>query len=572
MRNMARPLWKYVLLAALLLQAVGAAVVPQASAANSYGLPAATKDGVIFHAWNWSFDSIRNNLPALAAAGFKSVQTSPIQGSKEPLMEGSRWWVLYQPVNFKIGNAQLGDREAFRRLCEEAEKYGINIIVDVVANHTGNAGGGSLQYQPAANVDPAIKNNPSFWHEARGVEDWSNRWQVTQWGIGLPDLNTSNQQLQDMIIAFLNDAVSLGADGFRFDAAKHIELPNETGGSNFWTRVLGSLQNKENLYIYGEVLQGGADNFAGYANYMNVTPSNYGHQVRNAVGFNSSKNVNYAQHYGVSVSPSKLVTWVESHDTYANDSAESTNMNQWQIEMGWALIAGRSETTSLYFNRPAGSGKFGSPLGAPGNDWWKDPDIAAVNKFRNAMVGQPEYLRTQGNEIMLIERGTKGMTIVNLGGTAQINSPTALASGTYTNKASGGGTFTVANGRLTGTLGAGQIAVLYGAGDQPGNGNENEMVNVTFNIQNATTVVGQNVFIVGNIPQLGSWNPANAVGPASSANYPTWTITIPLPKGTSIEFKAIKKDANNNVVWGSGANRAYTVSASNPAVTFNFNN
>jgi len=460
-------MWKVMLLLALLLQAIGAASAPagaqEAQSAAAYGLPEATEDGVIFHAWNWSFDAIRQNLPAIAAAGFKSVQTSPIQGTKEPSMEGSKWWVLYQPINFSIGNPQLGDREAFRRLCEEAEQYGIHIIVDVVANHTGNAGGGHLTYQPAANVDPAIRNNPSFWHEARGVDDWDNRWQVTQWGIGLPDLNTSNQELQNMIIAFLNDAVSLGADGFRFDAAKHIELPGENGGSNFWPRVLGALHNKEQLYIYGEVLQGGADNFAGYADYMSVTPSGYGHQVRHAVGFGSGKNVHAAQHYGVGVSPSKLVTWVESHDTYANAEEESTHMNQWHTEMGWALVAARAETTSLYFNRPAGSGKFGSNLGAPGNDWWKDPDVAAVNRFKNAMVGEPEYLRTQGNEIMLIERGTRGMTIVNLGGQAQINSATNLASGTYANQASGGGTFTVANGRITGSLGSGQIAVLYEA-------------------------------------------------------------------------------------------------------------
>ncbi|WP_236347683.1 starch-binding protein, partial [Paenibacillus plantiphilus] len=163
------------------------------------------------------------------------------------------------------------------------------------------------------------------------------------------------------------------------------------------------------------------------------------------------------------VSPSKLVTWVESHDTYANDKNESTNMNEWQIKMGWSIIAARAETTSLFFNRPGGSGKFGSPLGQPGNNLWKDADIVAVNKFHNAMVGESEFLRTQGNQIMLVERGTKGVTIVNLGDNAQINSETKLPNGTYTNKATGGGTFTVSNGRITGSIGGGKIAVLYEA-------------------------------------------------------------------------------------------------------------
>ncbi|WP_245237501.1 alpha-amylase family glycosyl hydrolase [Paenibacillus ihuae] len=461
MKRRARSLWSIILFTALLLQTLGITALPQqnavaadtgvqATAAAEYGLPAKTADGVIFHAWNWSFDNITKNLPAIAAAGFKSIQTSPIQPNKEALTEGSKWWILYQPTYFTIGNTQLGTRAQFKALCDEADKYGISIIVDVVANHTGNAGGGSDTYKPAGSVDPVLRNNSSFWHEARGVDNWNDRWQVTQWGIGLPDLNTSNQELQNIIINFLNDAISLGADGFRFDAAKHIELPDDVNGagSNFWTRVLGSLNNRSNLYIYGEVLQGGADRFADYANYLNLAAPTYGHNVRSAVGFGSTINVNSATSYDASnVSPSKLVTWVESHDTFANDSKETTAMNDWQIKMGWSIIASRAQTTSLFFDRPAGSGT----LGQAGSTLWQDADIAAVNKFHNAMAGQGEYLRTQGNQIMLVERGTQGMTIINLGGDAYINSTTNLANGTYVNKASAGGTFTVTGGKIPAT-------------------------------------------------------------------------------------------------------------------------
>lgn len=541
-------------------------VVEVAEAAGN-DLPAASKDGVILHAWNWSFNTIRSRLPEIAAAGYKTIQTSPIQGSKENTMAGSNWWILYQPINFNIGNAQLGTREQFRLLCEEAANYGINIVVDVVANHTGNAGiDGSLQYVPAYNLDPSIRNNPYFWHELRGITNWNDRWQVTQLGIGLPDLNTSNQELQDKIIVFLNDAISLGADGFRFDAAKHIELPTDQyGASNFWTRVLGSLNNRSNLYIYGEVLQGGADAFAQYANYMNVTASYYGDSVRHAVGFNSAKNVQLAHNFNAAnVAPSKLVTWVESHDTYANHGDESTNMNDWQIKMGWAIIASRAHTVPLFFNRPAGNGKFAATLGTAGDNMWKDPDVVAVNKFHNAMAGENEYLRYQGNEIMLIERGNKGMVIVNLGGNAAINQPTNLANGVYTNKATGGGTFTVANGRITGNIANGTIAVLY-------NDSSTQTVNVTFTVRNATTYMGQNVYLVGNIPALGNWNVSQAFGPGSTTNYPHWGFTVNLPIGTTFEYKAIKRDGAN-VVWETGANRTYTVSASNNQVSFDFRN
>ena len=40
-------------------------------------LPATMSDGVLLQAFGWSFNQIKANLPALKAAGFKGVQTSP---------------------------------------------------------------------------------------------------------------------------------------------------------------------------------------------------------------------------------------------------------------------------------------------------------------------------------------------------------------------------------------------------------------------------------------------------------------------------------------------------------------
>ncbi|MDC7300741.1 carbohydrate-binding module family 20 domain-containing protein [Agathobacter ruminis] len=84
-----------------------------------------------------------------------------------------------------------------------------------------------------------------------------------------------------------------------------------------------------------------------------------------------------------------------------------------------------------------------------------------------------------------------------------------------------------------------------------------------FFVNNAYTNYGQSLYIVGNIAELGNWNPDKAVGcffnnTASIANYPTWFYDISLPAGTRIEYKYIKKDAAGNVVWESGSNHVYT--------------
>ncbi|HEY1012502.1 MAG TPA: carbohydrate-binding module family 20 domain-containing protein [Herpetosiphonaceae bacterium] len=88
-------------------------------------------------------------------------------------------------------------------------------------------------------------------------------------------------------------------------------------------------------------------------------------------------------------------------------------------------------------------------------------------------------------------------------------------------------------------------------------------VAVAFTV-NATTALGQNVYVVGNVAALGGWNTGAAV-PLSSAGYPSWSKTISLPANTSIEYKYIKKDGAGTVIWESGANRVFTTPGSGSA-------
>ncbi|MFD8151614.1 carbohydrate-binding module family 20 domain-containing protein [Streptomyces sp. NPDC059720] len=75
----------------------------------------------------------------------------------------------------------------------------------------------------------------------------------------------------------------------------------------------------------------------------------------------------------------------------------------------------------------------------------------------------------------------------------------------------------------------------------------------TFNVT-AHTQWGQQVYVTGNRPELGSWNPDKAV-PLSSASYPTWSATVVLPAKTKVEYKYIVKTVNAPVTWETGPNR-----------------
>ena len=85
---------------------------------------------------------------------------------------------------------------------------------------------------------------------------------------------------------------------------------------------------------------------------------------------------------------------------------------------------------------------------------------------------------------------------------------------------------------------------------------------VTFEVDGADgTQVGDWVYIVGSIPELGQWNPVQGVR-CEGSHFPNWTCTVNLPRGVPFEFKAIKYLRFGQVIWerenGQG-NRHYTV-------------
>jgi len=455
------------------------------SAREKYGLTKDMKNGAILHAWMWSFNTIKNNMKAIAEAGYTSVQTEPMSAIKTNLANGKKftenWYYVYQPTDTTIGNFVVGSEQDLKDMCAEAHKYGVRIIVDVVANHftsDWNTIGGDWK-------DASLFHSRTNCPGKDGEQiNYGNRWQVTHCHLlGLWDINTENQTAANKMKDFLVEAVNDGVDGFRFDAAKHVELPDEfSQHSVYWDTILKNGAQ----YQYGEVLQG--DNGLSYTGYTNMftryssdgggaTASDYGKTVRAAISGSSLNAGNLSSLRNGGAKDDQLVTWVESHDNYANDDKESTYLNDYQLRMGWAIVGCRAGGAPLYFNRPVGSGgsnpQFAeqSQLGDAGDNMWKDKAVVAVNHFRNKMNGNSEYLRNcQGqNSCLMVERYAKdgkadddGVVIANMGGDVNLaGSGTTLDDGTYTDQVNGG-TITVSGGKITaGTAKGGAVSAFY---------------------------------------------------------------------------------------------------------------
>ena len=449
--------------------------------------PAATNTETILHAWSWNFPTIAENMKRIADAGFTMVQTSPVQscynpeGSSKKLFDDKvkegNWYYYYQPTDWKIGNQIVGSRDQMKEMMDSAAKYNVKIIVDVLPNHT------------AFDIDAvsddfykAVGGRDKMFHSRglEGITDYNDRYQCTLMGTGnLPDVNTENPDFQKYYMEYINDLLSLGVRGFRYDTAKHIGVHSDPVDSasgvkenDFWDVATGRKGVKgvklavpyDELFVYGEVLQDKNVPEREYADYMGQTASSYGHVLREALEKRSAKGVDL-KNWHHDAAPEYLTTWVESHDTYCN-AHESAGLTDDQIRTGWVFLTARQNGIPLFFSRPMNSSRDNywgdNVMGARGNDEFFHPEVVAVNKFRKDMNGQKEQISvSDGGEVLVVSRGRKGAAVVNISNFAKsVDLPTTLPDGKYRDVVYGK-EFKVKGGRLKGSAAPERSYILY---------------------------------------------------------------------------------------------------------------
>ncbi len=509
---------------------VGLAFAPTASAAvseyneyekmlesikpeNNYGLTETVNEGKIIQGWNWSYANIIENLELIAEQGFTTIQVSPpneikmpTKGVKvcEPAVNGiapNGWWMFYQPAGFQLNESEdnaLGTKAEFVKMCEEANKLGVKIIVDAVINHMGTDDDHIGVYDNTS-TDPMTHVNERAWEFEKEILDakafhspWVNMtYKENYWDgyndyqieedltqhctSGLPDLDTSTEVVQDAIYDYLEELIIAGADGFRFDAAKHIETKYDTYfASDFWENTLIKLRENypdEEIYTYGEILNKCGDGrpFSEYTWMMDVTDSASYWSIKDAVQKSGNGGNAIPFYPSTNFTKENVIQWNESHDTYIDGGTSSLTIQQ--RNKIWALTAARQTITGVYFARPddrTGANRAAIEnicsniyLGELNLTSWTLPEVKAVNQFDNYFGDADEYNSVQ-SKVAMIERGGKGATLVNLSGTTKSVSmkSNTLADGTYTDSITGN-QFTVANGKLTGSIGSTGIACIY---------------------------------------------------------------------------------------------------------------
>lgn len=253
----------------------------------------------IIHLLNWKLGTIEEELDNIKKQGFSAIQVNPMQPFKEE--KEFKWWSSYQPLGFRVGN-MFGSMDDLKSLCSKARDYDIDIIVDVVLNHTANVDGKN-PLVPHRLVDSELLLANEFWKERIMLKNGDDREDAVKHLICLPGLNLSNPELQKIVFRYLRELKKCGVKGLRFDAAKHVGLPKD--GVDFFKKAR-KFMLINGMYGYGEFL-GGTKEWRDEMAELLFVLSPEGTTLTDI---------------------NKLVTFFESHDTFLNFNDKNYNQTR----------------------------------------------------------------------------------------------------------------------------------------------------------------------------------------------------------------------------------------------------
>lgn len=443
--------------AAALAAAASVALVSPASAS-----PPGNKDvtAVLFE---WNFASVAKECTqTLGPAGYGYVQVSP----PAEHVQGSQWWTSYQPVSYKIAG-RLGDRAAFRNMVDTCHAAGVKVVVDTVINHmsagtgTGTGGSSYTKYNY-----PGLYSVHDFDDCTSEITDYRDRWSVQHCElVGLADLDTGEEYVRRTIAGYMNDLLSLGVDGFRIDAAKHIPAADL---ANIKSRL-----TNPNVYWKQEVIYGEGEPIhpAEYTGNGDVQEFRYAYDLKRVL---RNEKLAYLKNYGEGwgyLNSSVAGVFVDNHDTERNgstlnykDGADYTLAHVFML--AWPY--GAPDINSAYewsdFNA-------GPPNGGRVDACWRDgwkcqhawPEIKSMVAFRNATRGQAvTNWWDNGNNAIAFGRGNKGFVAINHEWSSLTRTyQTSLPAGTYCNVQNNTPVTVDGAGRLTATLGPNTALAIH---------------------------------------------------------------------------------------------------------------
>jgi len=583
------------LLAATLVAAAGLTPLAVSTAAAPAGAAVTLNDSeVTANLWEWNWRSVAAACTNhLGPAGFGAVQVAPPQESVS-LPNSSDgwhpWYEVYQPVSYKL-ESRFGTRQQFADMVTACHNAGVRVYVDAVVNHMAGVnnpesvvGYAGTEFSGPGYSFPAVPYGPGDFHRpgdncptSGGIDDWNNESQVTSCELlSLADLYTEKESVRGTIAAYLNDLLTLGVDGFRVDAVKHVRKDD-------FAAILGKLRNtvaeNKRPYVAQEIFDGASNPaltaraFIGNGDVLDFA---YAKGIK-AQFQGSIANLANLPAWNLDAPSANVFAMVTNHDLERDGVVLSYKNGTDYTLATYFVLAYPHGKPSVYdsftwTNRnqsPPADGNGYVTDTVCGNGWTclsQTTGIKGMVGWANATrsVKTVSDFTVVNSNVIGFHRGDRGWIGINDSSspvTAQF--VTGLADGTYCDVISGratgsgctGTVVTVSGGRATVTIPANDAVALH----VNAKGTAGATVATTFTVT-ATLAAGQDLHVVGSVPALGSWVPANGIRLTAQGGT-TFRGVVQLPRAAAVEYKFVKRTAAGAVTWESGANRSLTTPA-----------
>ncbi len=413
--------------------------------------------------FEWNFDSIAKECTnTLGPAGYGFVQVSPPQEH----IQGSQWWTSYQPVSYKIAG-RLGNRSQFQNMVNTCHSAGVKVVVDSVINHMTAGSGTGTGGSTYTHYDyPGVYSAADMDDCTRDISDYQDAWEVQHCELlGLADLDTGEDYVRGRIAGYLNDLLSMGADGFRIDAAKHIPPAD--------LAAIKARLTEPNTYVKQEVIRSAGEPIQPeqYTGVGDVQEFQYAYDLKRVF---TSEKLAYLSNFGEAwgyLPSGQAGVFVANHDTERNgatlnykDGATYTLANVFML--AWPYGAPDINSGYEWSDSDAGPPN-GGRVDACWTDGWKCqhkwPEIISMVAFRNDTSGQPVTdWWDDGDNLIAFGRGDKGYVVINHEASSVSRSfQTSLPQGTYCDVQSKQTVTVNSDGWFTATISANTALALH---------------------------------------------------------------------------------------------------------------
>ncbi|WFE92920.1 carbohydrate-binding module family 20 domain-containing protein [Micromonospora sp. WMMD987] len=564
--------------------------------------------------WEWNWRSVAAACTDhLGPAGYGAVQVAPPQESVSlpSSADGVHpWYEVYQPVSYRL-ESRFGTRQQFADMVTACHAAGVRVYVDAVVNHMAGAnnpesvvGYAGTDFSGPGYSFPAVPYGTGDFHRpgdncptSGAINDWNNEAQVTSCELlSLTDLYTEKDAVRTKIAGFLNDLVGLGVDGFRVDAVKHVRKDD-------FAAILGKVRNttaeNKRPYVAQEIFDGASNDALkarAFTGNGDVLDFGYAKGLKSAFQGSIANLANVAS-WNLDAPSANVFAMVTNHDLERDGVVLSYRDGSDYVLANYFALAYPHGKPSVY-DSFTWSNRNQSPP-ADGNGYVTDTvcggswNCLTRSTGIKGMVGwanTAKSVRTVSDftvvnsNVIGFHRGDRAWIGINDSGSASTATfATGLADGSYCDVISGargttgctGTTVAVSGGRATVRIPANGAVALHAnakAGSTPTPTATPTAsptstatptptapagtVATTFTVT-ASLADGQDAYVVGSVPALGSWSPAGAVRLTAQGGG-VYRAVVNLPAATTVEFKFLKKTTAGAVTWESGSNRTLT--------------